>query len=406
MNFKLTFLFLFSLLTVFLSAQEIKPITVEETGFSQDRLNRIKPFVQTYIDDNKLGGALTMIARKGKLIHFETYGMQNKKAGTAINSKTIFRIFSMSKPIASVALMMLYEEGKFNLNDDVAKYIPEFKNLKVYENGALVPLKNKMTIEHLLTHTSGLSYGWNPTPVDEMYQKANIWASSSLQNFVTKIGKLPLNFQPGTKWEYGVSTDIVGYLVEVISGMPFDQFLQKRLFGPLKMEDTGFHVPKEKHNRLATVYEINKEGELVESHSLTVDHFYQPSPYASGGGGLVSTASDYMRFAQMLLNGGRLDGVQILGRKTVDLMRINHLSDEVKYRAGKGFGLGFEVVEDIAHAGGMGSNGTYSWSGMANTFFWIDPQEEVISMVWTQFLPFGVSLAGEFKILAYQAIVD
>ena len=407
-NYTQLFCLLICLVSFFtLSAQPIPVSAPDQAGFSADRLARIAPVMQSYIDNGKTGGMISMIYRKGKVVHLETYGMQNKEEGKAMDESTIFRIFSMTKPVASVALMMLYEEGKFQLHDNVADYIPEFKNLKVYEDGKFKELTNKMTIEHLLTHTSGLSYGWNPTYVDTLYAKANIWISKDLQDFVSKIGDIPLNFQPGTKWEYGVSTDIVGYLVEVISGMPFDQFLQERLFGPLKMVDTGFDIPKEKHDRFSVVYGMDKTGKMAAIHNLTTDHFLMPSPYASGGGGLVSTVSDYLRFSKMLLNGGELDGVRILGRKTIELMTKNHLMEGVKYESGKGFGLGFEVVENIVHTGDMGSNGSYRWSGMANTHFWIDPEEEIIAMVWTQLLPYGVyPILEEFKTLVYQALED
>lgn len=390
-----------------LSAQPIPLSPAQEAGVSEDRLARIAPVLQDYIDKKKTGGIISLVARKGKVVHLNTYGMQDKEKGIEMNENTIFRIFSMTKPVASVALMMLYEEGKFSLKDDVAKYIPEFKNLKVYENGKFMELTNKLTVEHLLTHTSGLSYGWDPTYVDTLYAQADIWQSTSLQNFVEKIGDIPLNFQPGTQWRYGVSTDIVGYLVEVISGKPFDVFLQERVFGPLKMKDTGFSVPEEKHDRFSVVYSLDKGGNMVPVHTSTTDHFLVKPPYASGGGGLVSTVSDYLRFSQMLLNGGELDGVRILGRKTIELMTMNHLMDEVQYGAGKGFGLGFEVVENVAHTGNLGSNGMFYWSGMANTFFWIDPEEDLIAMVWTQFLPYGFyPIIDEFRTLVYQAIID
>ena len=391
----------------FLGAQNSTTRIPGKGGLSKEKLTEISGAIQKYIDNNETGGAMTMVARKGEVVHFETYGMQNKKAGTPVAENTIFRIFSMTKPITTTALMMLYEEGKVKLDDPVEKYIPEFADVKVYhKDGQQLPAKNKMTVRHILSHSSGLSYGWDPTPVDTMYQKANFWFSASLKQMIQKIASLPLNFEPGTQWKYGVSTDVAGYLVEVISGQPFDQFLKEHIFEPLKMEDTGFHVPEDKHARLATVYSKDKEGNLIEMHTPTVDHFYQPAPYASGGGGLVSTASDYMTFAQMLLNGGEINGVRILKKETVDMMRSNQLADGVKYGPGKSFGLGFDIMMDVEKAEGIGSNGTYSWSGLANTYFWIDPEQEMVLMVWTQFLPHGTPMSSEFKKMVYEALVN
>jgi len=323
------------------------------------------------------------------------------------------RFSLLSKPVTSVAVMILYEEGHFRLDDPVSKFIPEFKELKVFksktEDGMeLDDLEHKMTIRHLLTHTSGLTYGWGDRPVDKMYQEAKIFEpGTTLKQMTQKLAKIPLVHQPGTKWEYSVAVDVLGYLVEVISGVPFEQFLSERLFQPLGMVDTGFYVPEDKRERYAELYRPKKEGggiEVVEDIPLG-DGPYRFFP--SGGGGLVSTASDYMRFCQMLLNGGELDGVRILGRKTVELIRSNHLPEDVEFGDGDaGFGLGFAVVLDMAKTGELASAGMYSWGGTAATTFWIDPQEKLIGVLMTQLMSNPHPFQREFRVLTYSVIAD
>ncbi|NRB51353.1 MAG: beta-lactamase family protein [Saprospiraceae bacterium] len=392
-------------------AQPAPMAQAEMVGLSTERLAKVKDKMQWYIDEGKLGSIVSVVARKGKVVHMEGYGTTQIGGGTAVTPKTIFRIFSMSKPIVSVALMTLYEDGKFHLDDPVAKYIPSFGKLKVYDNGKMVDLERPMTVEHLLTHTSGLSYGWNPTPVDTMYAMANIWEPGrNLEAFVDRIATLPLNFQPGARWEYGVSTDVVGRLVEVISGQPLDKYLQERIFTPLGMVDSGFFVPKDKLDRLATVYAPDGKGGIFPMETPLTNGIKSPTIFFSGGGGLASTPEDYLRFAQMLVNGGEFDGQRILGKKTVELMLMNHLPDGMTVGStnpGAGFGLGFMVTLNPAHRTEMGSIGEGTWSGLANTFFWVDPKEELVSMVFTQFLPHSFyPLHREFKNLVYQSIID
>ncbi|MBX2871095.1 MAG: beta-lactamase family protein [Saprospiraceae bacterium] len=404
--------FLASLFLVTLVLAQPAPMTqAEMVGLSTERLAKVKDKMQWYIDEGKLGSIVSVVARKGKVVHMEGYGTTKIGGGQAVTPSTIFRIFSMSKPIVSVALMTLFEEGKFHLDDPVGKYIPSFANLKVYDQGKMVDLERPMTVEHLLTHTSGLSYGWNPTPVDTMYAMANIWEPGrNLEAFVDRIATLPLNFQPGARWEYGVSTDVVGRLVEVISGQPLDKYLQERIFEPLGMLDSGFFVPEDKHDRLATVYAPNGKGGIIPMESPLTNGIKSPTIFFSGGGGLASTPTDYLRFAQMLVNGGEFEGKRILGRKTVELMLMNHLPDGMtvgKSNPGAGFGLGFMVTLNPAHRTEMGSEGEGTWSGLANTFFWVDPEEELVSMVFTQFLPHSFyPLHREFKNLVYQSIID
>ena len=394
------------------SAQGLPMVKPEDVGLSSERLNRIKPLMQSHIDKGTTGGILTMIARGGKIAHLEMVGKRDIANNKPMTINTIFRIYSMSKAITSIAVMTLYEEGHFNLDDPVSDFIPEFDNLMVFKDSTeagliLDSLDTEMTIRHLLTHTSGLTYGWGGRPVDRMYAKADIFEKgSTLKQMTAKLGKIPLVHQPGTKWEYSVSIDVLGYLIEVLSGMPFEEYLQKRIFQPLKMEDTGFSVPEEKRDRYSELYSYNKKEEKLEAveESPLGEDKYRFFP--SGGGGLVSTASDYIRFCQMMLNSGELDGTRILGRKTVDLIRLNHLPEGLYIDdEDAGFGLGFAVTLDMVSSGDMASEGTYSWGGAASTIFWIDPEEDLIGLLMTQL--FGPApFHTQFRVLTYSSIVD
>ena len=380
----------------------------EDVGMSTSRLGRIAPVMQGWIDDGKIPCALTMIAREGRLVHFEKFGTQDVATAKPVEFDTIFRIYSMTKPITSIAVMMLYEEGHFQLGTPVSELIPAFKDMQVYTEGgeAIVDAEREMTIKHLLTHTSGLIYGgdWDH-PINERYKEANFYGGD-LANMAQELGNIPLLHHPGAGWNYGMSTDVLGYLVEVVSGMPFEEFLKTRILNPLGMSDTAFSVPDEKAERYATLYEPAEDGGIqviknapVSSGPLSFFH--------SGGAGLQSTAADYLRFCQMLLNDGELDGVRLLGRKTVELIRMNHISDDWHplERTGFGFGLGFAVVTDVADTHGPGSEGTYNWGGLASTTFWIDPVEDLIGILMTQLIgdsPFH----AQFRVLTYQAITD
>ena len=372
----------------------------EEVGVSAERLKRIRPVMQGYVDDGHLPGTLTVVARHGKIVHFETIGMRDVENKKPIEPDTIFRIYSMSKPITSVAVMVLYEEGHFQLGTPVSKFIPEFKNMKVYneDQTEILDAKKEVTIKHLLMHTAGLTYGWGDKPVDERYKELKIFESgTTLKDMVKKLADIPLVHEPGEKWTYGVSVDVLGYLVEVVSGMPFESFLQTRLFEPLDMVDTAFSVSPEKVNRFAALYRPNKEDGLehVGDAPLAND---EVSFFPSGGGGLVSTTADYMRFCQMLLNGGELDGVRILGKKTVELMCYPHHDDW--------FGLGFAVVTDKEPPNILESIGNFSWGGAAATTFWIDPEEELIGLLMTQLLNNPYPFHQQFKVLTYQALIE
>ena len=377
----------------------------EEVGVSAERLKRIRPVMQDYVDKGNLPGFLTVVARRGKIVHFETIGMRDVENKKPIEPDTIFRIYSMSKPITSVAVMMLYEEGKFQLNTPVSKFIPEFENMKIYneDQTEISDAKEKITIKYLLMHTAGLTYGWGDKPVDERYKELKIFEDgSTLADMVKKLGEIPLVHEPGKRWTYGVSTDILGYFVEVVSEMPFEAFLQTRLFGPLGMVDTAFSVSPEKRDRFAALYSPTKEDGL-ERVGKKADANGEFTFFPSGGGGLVSTAADYMRFSQMLLNGGELDGARILGKKTVELMRYPHHDNW--------FGLGFAVVTDKESSDKkspdiLESVGSFSWGGAAATTFWIDPQEELIGLLMTQLFNNPYPFHQQFKVLTYQALTE
>ncbi len=343
----------------------------EKVGMSSERLNRIKPVMQNYVNENKLPGLITIVARHSKVVHFEKYGLMDVDKPMQLN--TIFRIASMTKPVTSVAVMMLYEEGHFQLDDPVANYIPEFKNVKVFssqdKNGIHVVDQIKpITIRDLLTHTSGLSGVGADTPVDSMYRTANL-SEETLKDMIQKLSKIPLLYQPGTRWNYSRSTDVLGYLVEVISGNPLNVFLKEKIFIPLKMKDTDFYVFRDKIERVAAVYAPADSIGIKIIMKPDTSNISIPVKFLSGNGGLVSTATDYMIFSQMLLNKGEYNGVRILGSNTVDLMTSNHISNEIMpdddffgpLLSGMGFGFGFAVLQDNIQSNKIGSKGSYWW---------------------------------------------
>ena len=408
----------------------IKVTNPEEVGLSGERLRRIDSHLQKrYLTPNKIAGALTLIARRGKVAYISPTGMMDIERRKPMAEDTIFRIYSMTKPIATVALMMLYEHGHFQLGDQVYKYIPEWKNLEVYVSGeypnfVTKPPERDMTIRDLLSHTSGLSMGTpgeTGTKVSAAYQKLKVFnlREGTLREMVQKVARLPLEFSPGTKWNYGISTDICGYLVEVISGMSFDEYLKTHIFAPLGMVDTGFHVPSEKLARFAANYnrDSNKNLQLLDDPARS--SYLKPPTFFSGGGGLVSTAADYYRFCQMLLNGGEFDGVRLLGPKTIEYMTMNHLPGNQDLtnlsisafsetaNEGVGFGLGFAVVIDLIKSQQVGSIGEYYWGGAASTIFWIDPVQDLIVIFLTQLMPSNTfNFRGQLKSLIYPAIIN
>ena len=382
----------------------------EDVGMSTSRLARMTPVMQGYVDAGKIPCALTLIARRGKLVHFEKFGMQDIATGKPIQFDTIFRLYSMTKPITSIAVMMLYEEGHFQLTTPVTEFVPYFKDMKVYtENGSdIVDAECEVTIKHLLTHTAGLIYESDREdhPIDQRYEDADLYGGD-LSSMIQKLGDIPLIHQPGSAWKYGMSTDVLGYLVQIVSGMPFETFLKTRIFEPLGMNDTGFSVKVENANRYSKVYEFAEDGNLQQIekvHAATGPLSF----FHSGGGGLQSTAPDYLRFCQMVLNGGELEGVRLLGRKTAELVTMSHVPPDwlAPKRTGTGFGLGFAVVTDVADTHTLGSLGTCGWGGMASTTFWIDPVEDLIGVFMTQLVGADSPFHAQFRVLTYQALTE
>jgi len=376
--------------------------------------------MQRYVDEAKVAGILAMAARYGQVMYAKCFGMMDIEAGKPMQFDTLFRIYSMTKPITSVAMLMLYEEGHFQLTDPVSRFIPEFEDLRVLvkatESGIeLADLKQPVTIWHLLTHTSGLGYGLDQSDLLNRMYHERLWpffahqSDATLEEMVREVTRLPLAHQPGSAWRYSVATDVLGYLVQVISGMPFDDFLKQRIFEPLGMADTGFYVPGTKIVRLAANYGPGENGGLGLVDAPATSQYARPTRAPLGGVGLVSTAADYMRFAQMLLNKGELDGVRLLGRKTVELMTTSHYQPlgDLLFEDHSGFGLGVMVLEDVAKSRRLGSAGTYAWAGSATTFFWVDPQEHLIGLLMLQFLPIGTyPVLLDFQVAVYQSIVD
>ena len=401
-------------------------------GFSKTRLDRIAPFMAArHVEPGFIPGAMTLVWRRGEVAHFSMTGSIDLARGTAMREDAIFRIYSMTKPVTSVALLMLVEAGQVALDDPVARFIPAFANLGVYVDGGegafgtSLPSR-PMQVVDLLRHTSGFTYGFmNRTPVDAVYRKQGISdpaTEGGLPAMIAALEKLPLEFSPGEKWNYSVSTDVAGFLVEVISGQRFADFVRARILGPLRMDDTDFFVPQDKRHRFAACYAVrNDKMELFDDSQKTM--FGAPPKLESGGGGLVGTAQDYLRFCRMLLNKGELDGARLLSPKTVELMTMTHLPggkfitqmmpsggafSETNYR-GVGFGLGVSVTQDVAATGIPGSVGEFAWGGMASTAFFVDPKEDMAVVFMTQSLDTQdrrVRLRRDLRTLVYSAITE
>ena len=429
-------------------------ITVDsdKAGLSKNRLQRLNRVMHDLVDQNKIAGVQTAIIRDGNIGHYNTYGFSDINNKKPLSDDSIFRIYSMTKPIVSVALMMLYEEGKFLLTDPVYKYIPEFKNLKV--QSTLLPnrilasdkwsiwpfnkinyvrkAKEPMLIIDLLRHTSGLGYGWGSnTYVDRKYRKANILNRKNNKDFIGELSSIPLYHEPGSGWRYGVSTDVCGYLIELLSGQNLDEFLNDRIFKPLNMSDTHFQLPNNKIERFTSNYvnnipkRLRKLAKILgikfksDNGLMVVDHadsseFSKNVTFLSGGAGLVSTSNDYIQFCKMILNKGELDGERILSPKTIEFM----MEDQLKFiehkggpltlpSNGTGFGIGFSVVKDNAEKKILGSEGTIGWEGIAGTYFGIDPKENMIFILMIQLIDFNdLEISNRFKTLVYQSIVE
>ena len=397
----------------------------EEVGLSSERLARVSDWIRLQIERKRAAGIVTLVSRRGKTAFLDVAGLADVARGTPMRDDTIFRIYSMTKPLTSVAIMMLYEQGRFQLDDPISRFIPAFAESRVMTGGSrgkmeTVPAARPITFRDLLTHTSGLTYGFmDATPVDAHYRAHKIdfqTEDTSLKELVEKAARLPLLAHPGTRWNYSIATDVLGYLVEVISGERFERFLKARVLDPLGLADTDFFVPEAKHGRLAANYAPDGKGGLQLIDDPAQSPYRRPRNVNSGGGGLVSTIADYERFCRFMLRKGELDGVRLLGRKTVELMTSNHLRgdmadmgtprfSEATYE-GVGFGLGFSVMIDPAKAQILGTPGEYAWGGAASTAFWIDPGEEMFVVFLTQLTPSSsYPFRRELRVLTYQAVV-
>ena len=434
------------------AAAALPTVAPEEVGLSAKRLERLTAYMNQAVADGTMVGGSGLIARDGKIAYHEVYGLADREARRPMTRDAIFRIYSMSKPITSVAVMMLHEEGHFMLNEPVARHLPALADLRVAtatadgttpasasdgtvttsaegegeDNAAPAaldtrPPKRQPTIRDLLRHTAGLTYGvFGDSPVDQRYREAGLLTEDmTLMDFVAKLGQIPLQYDPGSRWHYSVSVDVQGALVEAVSGMPFGAFLKERLFDPLGMADTRFTAPESLWPRIAQLYSPagtpddasafrtpNLGTSLVIADDRLNQGYREGALFESGGGGLLSTSHDYLRFCQMLLNGGKLDGVRILSPKSVALMASDHLAGIKGFGNGAGFGLGFSVVLDPGAGGELASKGTYAWGGAAGTTFWIDPRERLIAIFMTQSIPHRTDLRSKFRPLVYQAVVE
>jgi CubicO group peptidase (beta-lactamase class C family) len=400
---------------------EVKP---EKMGVSSKRIERISSLSEDYVKTNKVPGMVTIVSRNGKIVYYKAFGQRGADDETTLKRDDLFRIYSMTKPITAVAAMQLYENGKFHLDDPVSKYIPELEKLTVLnKEGIVVPSEEKMTMQQLLTHTAGFSYGFNPRDlVDQKYGKSKLWESKDLDEFAEKIAQLPLKFEPGTKWHYSIAVDLTGLIVERLSGMSLDDYFMKNIFVPLGMKDTFFEVPESKMDRFLPNHFYNAENKTL--FTLPVDPNSAMSNYEkvslfSGGGGLVSTAMDYMIFSECMRNGGTYNDMRILSPKTVKFMVKNHLDGSINPSGaagenpvkeaesnGFGFGLGFGLVTDSTNKRIIGSDGEYSWGGAAGTVFWIDPVEDLVVVSMIQLMSSPWRLREDLKVATYQSLIQ
>jgi CubicO group peptidase (beta-lactamase class C family) len=409
-------------------ALDLTVVKPELVGFSSERLERLHALMQQTVDEKQIAGIVTILARHGKVVDYRTYGYRDMASGAPMTKDVIFRDFSMTKPVTGVAMMILYEQGKWLPSDPIAKYIPEFAHLKVFKgvdaDGKVIleDLDHPPTMRELMSHTAGFTYGiFGDTPVDKMYRDADVFASKNLQEMIDKVAQLPLLYQPGKGWTYSISMDIEGYIVEKLSGQTLPDFFRDHIYQPLGMRDAGFYVPAEKRDRFVTLYTTGPNGELVAAQRGPGGGLskYDAEPtMPSGGGGMVSTAEDYYRFAQMLGNGGELDGKRILAPSSVKLMSSNHVPVELltgKFgiglqvmRPGFGYGYNCAVEFDPPEANLPDGKGTFFWDGAAGTWFWVDPANDVVFIGMIQRLlgPASPNLEFESRPVVYQALVD
>ena len=408
-------------LTILIQAEPLPIVSAAQTGFDTARLARIEKMMTSHVEANHMSGAIGLVARNGKIGYFETYGFMDAATKKPMRKDSIFRIYSMTKAVTGVAVMMLFEEGKFNLNEPVSKYLPEYANMRVAiektdEAGKrvsyTVPAERQITIRDLMRHTSGLDY---QGPKDD--QGRSVFAQLKMQEpgidlaeMSRRLAKAPLIHQPGSTFHYGLSIDVLGRLVEVASGQPLDQFFEERILKPLGMVDTAFYVPEAKWDRLVTLYSPKADGTVAVFAGAAQDSYKKKPSVFAGGAGLASTAMDYARFCQMLLDGGQLEGKRLISRKTVEMMSADHLGDLPRMGGmgaiptGHGFGLTFAVSQGPGKTGVLGSNGEYFWGGAAGTRFWIDPKENMIGVFMVNILPPQFEAGGQFKQLVYQSL--
>lgn len=401
-------------------------VSPESVGFSSARLERLHTFLQQAVEKKQVAGVVTILARHGKVVDYRAYGLRDLASRTPMTKDTIFRDYSMTKPVTGVAMMLLYEQGKWLPSDPISKFIPEFAHLKVFKgydgSGKMVLVEpdHPPTMRELMTHTAGFSYGFGQSPVDQMYRNQKVMESATLQEMIDKLAKIPLLYQPGTKWFYSASVDIQGYIVEKLSGQSLPDFDRDHIFAPLGMKDAGFYVPADKLSRFATLYANDEHGSvrLDSGDSLRMSGGYTSQPtMPSGGGGLVSTAEDYLRFAEMLEDGGELNGVRILAPSSVKLMTSNHLTPELLsggygigaqfMRPGAGYGYDCAVIFDPPMANLSDGKGTFLWDGAAGTWFWVDPSNDIVFVGMIQRMGGGEpNLQYASHDLVYQALVD
>ncbi len=391
-----------------------------EVGLSQNGLNRLDDFMDRTVAEGRLPGGVVLIMRKGDVVHLHAFGQADRDASRPMQPDSLFRIYSMTKPVISVALLTLYEEGHFQLDDPLEMYIPAFKDLKVFEgvdeNGEIIleEPKRKPTIHDAFRHTLGMGAGGGPAPVAQLYRDKRLWVSTmdSLEEEMDLLGQVPLLYQPGEQWHYGYGHDVQAYLVEHFSGMPVDQYVQQRIFQPLGMDDTFYAVPAEKRSRIARLHDVPEEDPPFPAYDMRPSVYERFAEHPFGTLGLWSTAMDYARFGQMLLNGGELDGQRILGKKTVELMTSNNLPTSVgdlgqaNGLPGTGYGLGVSVQVDVPADGNLSSVGAFGWSGAATTHFIVDPAEEMVAVLMAQKAPMDARLLREFQTMTYQAIAE
>ncbi len=383
-------------------------------GMNADKLQVVNEKMENLLAENRLAGGVVVVARRGKVVHFEAYGKRNLATGESMEKDTIFRIYSMTKAITSAAALMLEEEEKLDLDDPLSQFFPPLKRMKIWKDGNLIDTEREATVTDLMRHTSGLTYGWKSSkPIREALRSAGVLdRNKKLVSMINGMDKVPLQFQPGSDWVYGCSTDVLGGVVEVASGMPFDEFLEERIFKPLKMKDTGFYIPANKVKRFAANYNYRK-GMLTMIDNPKTSRFLENPVFKSGGGGLCSTASDYMRFLLMIANGGKFEGKRYLTKKSIKLMTTNQVPKEAGWvtigkqvREGIGYGLGFSVREKMSKWDPDRRLGEYGWGGAASTHYWVSPKDELVVLTLEQVMPYSFSTEWALKKPIYDALLE